>query len=437
MKNRLEVARELLADDGVIFVQIDDNEQAYLKVMMDEIFGRENFLNNIFIKTGDSVRTIGGGESTKLNKEAENILLFAKKFETCRLNKVFNKIPLEEIVDEKKRNGKKFEYNKIIKNFGSKIPFSSIKTGDGEKVLIYKHEGFEIENCSHIDIDNYQKIFQAAASKSSIYLNVKSQIEDGFYSIEYIPRSGKNKGNLTSRFFFKKREVVFLKNLVEVEGNKILKRDEISNIWTDISWHGIMNEGSLSFQYGKKPEKLLQRIIEISTNEGDLVLDFFAGSGTTAAVAHKMKRRWIAIEQMNYIKDLPEARLKKVLEGEQGGVSKSLNWQGGGEFIYFELLRWNEKYIEQIRAAQSFEDLLKIYQQMKSQAFFRYDFEEKLMDENLSQDFQKLELGEQKKLLCKILDKNHLYVNLSEMNDCQYEIGDEDKKLTKLFYQKS
>ncbi|EEO7742457.1 site-specific DNA-methyltransferase, partial [Campylobacter upsaliensis] len=106
-----------------------------------------------------------------------------------------------------------------------------------------------------------------------------------------------------------------------------------------------------------KPEALIKRIIEISTNENDLVMDFFAGSGTTLAVAHKMKRRFIGIEQMDYIESITKERLKKVVAGEQGGISKALNWQGGGSFIYAELMPLNAVYKKEIIESSSEKEL--------------------------------------------------------------------------------
>lgn len=187
-----------------------------------------------------------------------------------------------------------------------------------------------------------------------------------------------------------------------------------------------------SFTSGQKPEALLKRILEMSTDTGDIVLDFFAGSGTTPAVAHKMGRQWIAIEQMDYIKNLPEARMKKVIEGEQGGISKQVNWKGGGDFIYCELTEWNEKFVQDIRKAKNTSELLKIYEKTKSHYFMRYELED---FENFNlEKFKELSLQEQKKILITCLDKNHLYINYSEIDDTDYKVSQQDKKLSKEFY---
>jgi adenine-specific DNA-methyltransferase len=183
-----------------------------------------------------------------------------------------------------------------------------------------------------------------------------------------------------------------------------------------------------------KPERLLQRIIHLGSVQGDIVLDFYAGSGTTAAVALKMGRRFITCEQMDYIEGITVQRLRKVIGGEQGGISKSVNWQGGGEFIYYELMKYNEAYIHRIHKAKTAADLLAIWKNMQEKAFISYRVEPKAINENTS-DFEKLTIDEKKRLLIEILDKNQLYVNYSEMDDAEYRISETDKKLNRKFYE--
>lgn len=181
-----------------------------------------------------------------------------------------------------------------------------------------------------------------------------------------------------------------------------------------------------------KPEALLKRIIEISTKENDLVMDFFAGSGTTLAVAHKMGRRWIGIEQMDYIESITKERLKKVLNGEQGGVSKALEWKGGGGFVYAELMPLNILYKEKIENSKDEKELEKIYQDLESKAFldYRVDLQEVLKD----REFQTLALEEKKEVLKLILDSNMDYLPYGEIKDCTYEISQETIALNEIFY---
>lgn len=182
----------------------------------------------------------------------------------------------------------------------------------------------------------------------------------------------------------------------------------------------------------KKPEALLQRIIEISTNENDIVMDFFAGSGTTLAVAHKMKRKWIGIEQMDYIESITKERLKKVLEGEQGGISKAVQWQGGGSFVYAELMPLNAIYKEKIQNLNNEKELENIYKDLESKAFldYRVDLQEILKD----RDFRDLAFDEKKQILKLILDSNMDYVLYGDIEDEDYAIDKDTIKLNKTFY---
>jgi len=183
----------------------------------------------------------------------------------------------------------------------------------------------------------------------------------------------------------------------------------------------------------KKPEHLIYRILLASSNEGDLILDFCLGSGTTAAVAHKMKRQYIGVEQLDYI-DKVIVRLKDVIKGnDPDGISKEVNWKGGGDFVYLELMKWNENFVEKILSAKTKEELKKLWETMKEKAFLSYKVNIKTIDDH-AKDFDDLSIEDQKKFLLECLDKNHLYVNYSEIDDEEYGVSEEDKKLNREFY---
>lgn len=211
-----------------------------------------------------------------------------------------------------------------------------------------------------------------------------------------------------------------------------------------------------------KPERLIERIIHIGSNEGDLVLDFFAGSGTTAAVAHKMNRRYIICEQMDYVEKLAVERLKKVIgqktpvskkekavqtelqvaeengeyykfEFDKGGISEEVEWQGGGSFIYAELKQSNATFVEQIETAKDSATLWKIWEQMQETGFISFRIQPKTINAEKS-SFEELNLEEQKQFLTELLDKNQLYVNYSEIDDETYQVSEEEKKLNHQFY---
>ena len=160
-------------------------------------------------------------------------------------------------------------------------------------------------------------------------------------------------------------------------------------------------------------------------------MDYCLGTGTTCAVAHKMGKQYIGIEQLDYGENDSVRRLKNVINGDPTAISGVVNWKGGGSFVYAELKKWNEEYITEIQKADTTRKLLNIYEKMKKEAFFRYDVDLSKFDK---WGFEKLQIEEQKQVLCECLDKNHLYVNLSEIDDASYKVSAEDKKLNKEFY---
>ncbi|EGO5983785.1 site-specific DNA-methyltransferase, partial [Enterococcus faecalis] len=214
------------------------------------------------------------------------------------------------------------------------------------------------------------------------------------------------------------------------------------DFWNDIKTTGLDNEGIVSFKNAKKPEEIIKRIITIATNENDIVLDFFMGSATTQAVAMKMNRRFIGIEQMDYINTISVPRLQKVIEGEQGGISKDVNWQGGDSFIYAELMELNQEYMSKIDQASTKEELSNLWNELDNNADLNFQLDkEKLTNELLKEHdeegsvtFNDLTFDEQKEIFKKALDKNQLYVPYSEIEDKNVIISDNDKAFNHSFY---
>lgn len=186
---------------------------------------------------------------------------------------------------------------------------------------------------------------------------------------------------------------------------------------------------------GQKSEKLIERIIRAHTQKGDLVLDFFGGTGTTGAVALKMGRRFLMAEQLDKHIDIIQRRLNKVIGGEQSGISKRNNWQGGGSFVYCELATANQRFAAQIYAAQSTGELKQIWEEMQETGFLSWKIDPKAFNENVK-DFEALSLDKQKLFLIECLDKNLLYVPLSEIDNAEFDVSDTDKKLNADFYNK-
>ncbi|GAA9225822.1 hypothetical protein HpHA211_14490 [Helicobacter pylori] len=383
MKNRLEVAREFLSDDGVIFVQCDDNEQAYLKVLMDEIFLRENFVGCISWKQFHSVKN----DATNFSKNIEYILCYCKNFSKNLIsNEPFDKSSLYKLKDENGFYKLDPVWAKSGNNF-SPYTFLNGKTWSPPSGTFWRYSIGTLKDMEQ----NNRIVFNGKNPMAKRYLSEVAE------------------GRKTSTFWDGSEVGYNLNGDTEIKqlfnGNKVFNNP--------------------------KPEALISRIIEISTNENDLVLDFFAGSGTTCAVAHKMKRRYIGIEQMDYIETITKERLKKVIEGEQGGISRKCDFKGGGSFVYAELKKVNLEIKRQILNAKSVGECLKIFNDLSERFLKRTDCK---IDGIHSEEFQNLDLNEQKRICCALLDANEDYLNLGDMDEDTWGIDEVTKKYNEIFY---
>jgi len=350
MSSRLKLLRTLLSKDGAIYIQIDDEEFAHLKVLCDEVFGRENFINCITVKTKSSAGASGGGEDKKLKKNTEFILLYARDRYNFITKTIFVEENLMDVIAEKKDDGKQFEYRQVLVNEGKKVEYKTIKDGSGEVIKIFKHENYVVQSVSQlvktegvgegeIYFRHFEKIFRGQPAQSSIRTRVNEATgnDKSLFSIEYQPRSGKRKGQIATNHYLNCDLINWLSDTSRKTSNKIVKLEKLGTLWTDLSWNGLSAQGGVKFSNGKKPELLLQRIFELSTEVGDFVLDSFLGSGTTAAVAHKMGRKWIGIELGEHAGTHCLPRLMDVVDGEQSGISKVIDWKGGGGFKFYNL----------------------------------------------------------------------------------------------------
>ncbi|WP_096019845.1 site-specific DNA-methyltransferase [Campylobacter lanienae] len=415
MKNRLEIARELLRDDGVIFVQCDDNEQAYLKVLMDEIFGRENFVSCLVWANKE-----GGGKSDSkyFRKKHEYILCFAKKKEML--------IIYPQDVEDIER------YTLSDKHEAERGKYQLIKLDSGSlgwvKSLDYPIELNGITFYAGGSKEKWQDRQNGGASiKDWGWRWSKEKLEWGLKN-DFIVTKQNNKGEWN----------IYTKQYLNCDNNGNLKPRTIqpmallerhSNTQSNKHMKELFDK--VAFNYSKF-EGLIMDILKFATQENDLVLDFFAGSGTTLAVAHKMKRRYIGIEQMEYIESITKERLKKVIEGEQGGISKAVSWSGGGNLIYCELASLNAKFIEKIENSSDENELNQIYENLQKIAFidYRVDIKNDLKDD----EFSNLDFINKKRILKKCLDRNMDYIPYADIDDSEYKIDERAKKLNKIFY---
>ncbi len=401
MKNRLEVAREFLSDDGVIFVQCDDNEQAYLKVLMDEIFGRDNFIACfVWEKTSNSL--------SRIRIKTEYILCY----EQTKFGLIFNGDMAEEGQDFPILN--EVNVKRTLQFPPNSIYFKTFKgvinpTKFNKMELI---DDLRIVNKTNSNMVRINAKFKWTQDKldDEIKEGTTFVIKSDEFSMRYI-RKGDREVKVSNVF---SAECGVTTNIKATSEIRVLFANSNTDLFST-----------------PKPEALISRILEISTQENDLVLDFFAGSGTTCAVAHKMKRRYIGIEQMDYIETITKERLKKVIEGEQGGISKKCDFKGGGSFVYAELKEVNLEIKRQILNANSKSECLKIFDNLSERFLKRADCK---IDEIDSEEFQNLDLNEQKRICCALLDANEDYLNLGDIDEDAWGIDKITKKYNEIFY---
>ena len=451
IKNRLEVVKDLLKEDGLVFIQCDDNEQAYLKVLADEVFGRENYLNQVSVKMKQTSGASGGGEDKRLKKNIEYILIYTNNMNSengfKKFNDFYDEVELFEYLETMKQLKKSWKYTRILKSVGTKEHIKTLTDGSGEPIEVYTHKGVVLEPIKKVmeeenltEAECYLKYFDKIMRDTNAQSSIRTRVMEGvtgdheLLSIEYVPRSGKNKNKVTTVYYkgAKCDQIAWLSDIAVKRGKYIFKLEKAGTFWDGFPLNNLTKEGGVLFPNGKKPELLLQRIIEIATDEGDLVLDFFSGSGTTAAVAHKLGRKWNAIEQMDYIDEITKTRLKRVINGEDGGISKLVNWNGGGSFVYFELKRYNQAYQDGILAATSKGELDSLYNEMAQNAFLKFWFDKK--DFEREESFRALSLDDRKVLLLQLLDENQLYLNHADMLDSKFKVTQEEIALTDKFY---
>ena len=305
---------------------------------------------------------------------------------------------------------------------------------ESKKAAIEKlgQNGFDAEIANYA-LANSERVFRTASVTGGAFKKRKETISKSKNEKTKIIRHPKD--DMDYMFIGGERVLFYKERLAEIDG-ELLPATVLTDLWTDISIEGIAKEGDVTFERGKKPEELIRRIIEIASNKNDLVLDFFVGSGTTCAVAHKMERQYIGIEQLDYTETLPLNRLANVINGDQSGVSKraEINWKGGGEFVYLELKKYNQDFVEQIESAKTTKTILKIWKDMREISFLNYNVDLQKQELHI-EEFKALTLKEQKKHLIELLDKNQLYVNLSSLNDKDFAVSAEEKRVTKEFYQ--
>lgn len=391
-KNRVEYSKELLKDSGSLWVILDNTEIYYAKVILDEVFGRENFVSDIVWVNNRQSK--GYGSEISLH---HNLILIYQKSDKFRINLL----------------PRTAEDNKNYKN-PDNDPRGPWRSSDVRNSLWRPNLQYNITAPNGHVIEHPQNGWRFSKE-----------------TFEKELASGKIK------FSDDNTRVIRKIYLADQKGRVV------ESVWNTIdagSTREANSEIKQLFSFKKfatpKPEKLLRRILQIGSNQDDIVLDFFMGSATTQAVAMKMHRRFIGVEQMDYINSVSVPRLQKVIAGEQGGISKDVNWQGGGSFIYAELMEKNQGYLKELQKATTLDELDAVFQRMKIGADL--DFRVDLAKFESDPERNQLSFKEQKKLLGRLLNKNKLYYNEANIDDADVRdlISDSDYQFNKSFYGK-
>lgn len=402
LKARIDIAWRLLSEDGTMWLHVGEDGMHYLKVLLDEILGSEAFVGTIPRKTREGKNDV----PFNFSQDFDFILLYTKATE--KSNVIWRSIKRDYIETPD-------------------FPGRPWRRGD-----IKQQKNSKERPNSDFDMINPKTGKVYPVDKNSVWRVTKDTFEE-WYRNGYI--------GFPDDYEFMSGELPFRRSFKDEDEQK----DGKSSVFSDYllkdfikqlmgksknATNDIINSGEFNYA---KPESLLKSILEICTNENDLVLDFFMGSATTQAVAMKLKRRFIGIEQMDYIEDITVERLKKVIEGEQGGISKAVDWQGGGSFVYCELKENAQELIDSIQACDETnikEIKEKIY---NDDRIIPYLTKNELV--KTDNEFEELSLEDKKKALITLVDKNKLYVNYSDIDNKDYEISEDERRFSKSFYE--
>ena len=427
MKNRLEIAHRLLKREGTIAISVDNYEIAYLLVLLDEIFGKGNRKNIITVKRGSvtGAKVINPG----VVNIVEYVVLYSKDSASWKPNRVYREKALSD------------RYNNFIQDFEKGYEswkFATILDTWSEEIGIKKRK---LKEHFGEDYDSAYNVYVLKYADRVVRLADRSDEDFGQAALPFKRESERNPDRVVlykraedDSIYIKNGQVLlFAKNrIMHIDGKQTFS-EPIADIWDDVLPNDLHNEGGVTFKKGKKPEKLISRILELCTSEGDTIVDFFAGSGTAGAVAQKMNRQYILCEQMDYTETITTQRIHNVIKGETRGISNEVNWKRGGSFVYCELAKCNQTFADELAKATSEIEVTALLEKVMQTGFISSKVDPRDIDINAA-EFAALSLNDKKRFVIELLDMNMLYVNLSDIDDADYAISDSDKAFTRSFY---
>jgi adenine-specific DNA-methyltransferase len=402
MKNRLEIARELLTEDGVIFIDIDHNELFYLGVLADEIFGYENRIGVLAV-----VNNLGGRFNKFFSQSHENKIVYAKNA---------NKAEIKELVLD---NSHRFQLEDEVGNYKRR---ALQRSGDGS-----------------LREDRPTMFYPIFYNTNTKEISTKNPNSNDFIEILPIDTNG------VERRWRWGKAMVEDKWKTEIEVREVdgeyriytkdrMKGEKPKTVWLKPEYSGASGTNSLkdllgnkAFSYPKAVEQV-KDAIQISTEPDDIVLDFFGGSGTTAQAVMEQNskdggmRKFIIVEQMDYVNTVSFKRLENAIKKYYTDTS----------FVYLELKKYNQEYVDRITEATSLSELEDIYVDMRNNAFLKFWFDRKEFEKD--ENFRNLDIEKRKQKLVDVLDENQLYLNYADMNDSRHNVSDDEKALTDKFY---
>lgn len=418
MKNRVEKVLPLLTDNGgVILIHCSFHQYSYLKVLLDEVIGNYVMTFNVLVRHPD--RTLTGDK--EFNDVIEYVLVYSK-----RPDFKMPKIEEEKIVDE---------YQWIVNEISEG---KSITLGE-KKAQIFTPDQYEMKKVSpakeNFKIVTVRGSIKEKVSSGRFYMKYLQPLEKEYPAKTIFRVEGIGDDMYNYRYFYLppkgNKNGAYLQGM-PISSEKTYK--PYPNFLDFVqSYNTVNKEGNVEFRNGKKPEEMLAYFMGIFTAEKDIVLDAFAGAGTCAAVAIKMKRQFITCEQMDYAENVTVKRIYGVIRGEESDLLAEYGFTSGGSFVYCELAKLNQAILEEIEVATDEDTLIAIWDKIKKSGFISYKVDPATIDEAV-EEYAALSLDDKKRFLMELLDKNLLYVNTCDMDDEEYAISDTDKAFTKSFY---